>query len=340
MAFRIMSAFVWLNMNLLLILMLKIADHYTQVLAAAGDNDSILQEPTVPLLDYLRVSKFSEGYANLWGGQHQNVSEDGYSVTIRIDRSSGSGFKSKEPYMYGFFNAAVKLQAGYTAGIITSFYLSNNQVYQGWHDEIDMEFLGTIPGEPYKLQTNVYGNGTGDGNLIGREQQFHLWFDPTQDFHNYSILWTPSQILFLVDGIPIRRFPKSESLGVIYPSKPMSVYATIWDASSWATDGGRYKANYSYEPFLTTFSNFQTIGCNDKDNYCSKVLINNCLVSPHLNKKQIVDLKYVRQNYMTYDYCQDLQRYPKGTMPECSAQEGHLEELNVPQNQQKLGRLK
>ncbi|GLJ44712.1 hypothetical protein SUGI_0940180 [Cryptomeria japonica] len=306
MAFTLMSALV--------ILMLKLGDHYMPVL---GD-DSILQEPTVPLLKYLRVSKFSEGYANLWGGQHQNVSQDEYSVTLTLDSSSGSGFRSKEAYMYGFFNAAVKLQAGYTAGIITSFYLSNNQVYEGWHDEIDIEFLGTIPGEPYKLQTNVYGNGTGDGpHLIGREQQFHLWFDPTQDFHNYSILWTPSQILFLVDGIPIRTFPKTKSLGVIYPSKPMSVYATIWDASLWATDGGKYKANYTYQPFLSTYTNFQTIGCHEKDNYCSKVLLDGCLVSPHLSKQQIVDLQYVRKNYMTYDYCQDVQRYPKGSMPEC-----------------------
>ncbi|GLJ44619.1 hypothetical protein SUGI_0937840 [Cryptomeria japonica] len=183
MEFRIMSPLLCLKMNVLLLLIRKATDHCTPVLAAGGDSDSILQEPTEPLLSYLRVYKFSEGYASLWGGQHQNVSED------------GSGFKSKDAYMYGFFNAAVKLQAGYTIGIITSFYLSNSQTYEGWHDEIDIEFLGTIPGEPYKLQTNVYGNSTGDGNLIGREQQFHLWFDPTQDFHNYSILWTPSQIL-------------------------------------------------------------------------------------------------------------------------------------------------
>ncbi|KAH9329121.1 hypothetical protein KI387_001229 [Taxus chinensis] len=317
--FPLTSALVCVNMNLLPILrLISLVLNGAPVLAGdGGGNDSILEEPTVPLLKYLRISKFSEGYANLWGGQHQNVSQDGSSVTLLLDKSSGSGFKSKEANMYGFFNAAVRLQGGYTAGIITSFYLSNNQVYQGWHDEIDIEFLGTIPGEPYKVHTNVYGNGSGDGTLIGREQQFHLWFDPTKDFHNYSILWSPSQILILVDGIPIRRFPKTKSLGVTYPSKPMSVYATLWDASSWATDGGKYKANYTYAPFLSTYTNFQTIGCNDKDDDCSKVLLDQCLVSPNLTKQQILALQYVRKNYMTYDYCQDLQRYPKGSMPEC-----------------------
>ena len=41
--------------------------------------------------------------------------------------------------------------------------------------------LGTISEVPYKLQTNVCGNGKGDGpNLVGREQQFCLWFDLTK----------------------------------------------------------------------------------------------------------------------------------------------------------------
>jgi xyloglucan:xyloglucosyl transferase len=74
--------------------------------------------------------------------------------------------------------------------------LSNDQYYKGRHDEIDIEFLGTTPGKPYTLQTNVYVNGTGDGPILtGRELRFHLWFDPTEDFHTYSILWTPNYIM-------------------------------------------------------------------------------------------------------------------------------------------------
>ncbi len=82
--------------------------------------------------------------------------------------------------------------------------LSNNEAHPGDHDEVDIEFLGTIPGKPYTLQTNVYMRGSGDGRNIGREMKLHLWFDPTRDFHNYAILWTPNEIhvsnIFIADS--------------------------------------------------------------------------------------------------------------------------------------------
>ncbi|CAL5378793.1 unnamed protein product [Camellia sinensis] len=59
-------------------------------------------------------------------------------------------------------------------------------------DELDIEFLGNRTGQPYLIQTNVYKNGTGN-----REMRHQLWFDPTEDFHSYSILWNSHQILFV-----------------------------------------------------------------------------------------------------------------------------------------------
>lgn len=76
--------------------------------------------------------------------------------------------------------------------------LSNGEVHPGDHDEVDIEFLGTTPGKPYTLQTNVYIRGSGDGNIIGREEKIHLWFDPTTAFHNYAILWSPIEIMYVM----------------------------------------------------------------------------------------------------------------------------------------------
>lgn len=60
------------------------------------------------------------------------------------------------------------------------------------HNEFDFEFLGNTTGEPYLVQTNIYVNGVGN-----REQRLNLWFDPTADFHSYSILWNQRQVVYV-----------------------------------------------------------------------------------------------------------------------------------------------
>ncbi|XP_050226516.1 probable xyloglucan endotransglucosylase/hydrolase protein 32 [Mercurialis annua] len=288
-----------LNLPLLLILMIS--------------STSIAQNPPSP--GYYPSSRinsigFGQGFRNLWGPQHQRLDQD--TLTIWLDSSSGSGYKSLQRYRSGYFGASIKLQPGYTAGVITSLYLSNNEDYPGNHDEIDIEFLGTTEDKPYILQTNVYIRGSGDGRIIGREKKFHLWFDPTKDFHKYAILWTTSEIIFFVDDIPIRRYPRKN--GATFPLRPMWVYGSIWDASSWATEDGKYKADYRYQPFIGRYQNFKIGGCTANGSPTCRPP--SASPSGSLNGQQYAAMQWVQRNYLTYDYCSDSRRDHTQT-PEC-----------------------
>jgi xyloglucan:xyloglucosyl transferase len=70
--------------------------------------------------------------------------------------------------------------------------MSNGDVFERTHDELDFEFLGNVPGREWRVQTNVYGNGSTEA---GREERYGLWFDPTGDFHQYAILWSSERIM-------------------------------------------------------------------------------------------------------------------------------------------------
>lgn len=255
---------------------------------------------------------FDQGYKNLWGPKHQSLNQG--QLTIWLDKNSGSGFKSLRPYKSGYFATSVKLHPGYTAGVITSFYLSNNQDFPGDHDEIDIEFLGTTPDKPYTLQTNVYMRGSGDGNIIGREKKIHLWFDPTKAFHDYAILWNPTEIIFFVDDIPIRRYARKTE--ATFPVRPMWVYGSIWDASSWATENGKYKADYKYQPFIGKYNNFKLKGCVVGGPASCRPPSASPVGPTGLTRQQTSAMDWVQRNYLVYDYCHDPRRDHTQT-PEC-----------------------
>ncbi|KAL5071706.1 hypothetical protein RYX36_022593, partial [Vicia faba] len=99
-----------------------------------------------------------------------------------------SGFTSRQQYGSGVFSMKIKMPQKDSTAVITTFYLISDG--GPTRDEIDFEFLGGNNERPYILHTNIYTNGYGN-----REQQIHLWFDPTLDFHNYTLLWNEKQLV-------------------------------------------------------------------------------------------------------------------------------------------------
>ncbi|XP_051148395.1 probable xyloglucan endotransglucosylase/hydrolase protein 33 isoform X2 [Andrographis paniculata] len=278
------------------------------------------------LTDHFSRIQTNQGYTVSFGAPNVRLTNNGSGADLSLDKTSGSGLVSKNKYYYGFFNAAIKLPAGFTSGVVVAYYLSNADVFPHNHDEIDIELLGHEKRRDWVLQTNIYGNGS---VRTGREEKFYLWFDPTQSFHDYSILWNNHHIVFLVDNIPIRQVIHSAAIAAVYPSKAMSVHATIWDGSEWATHGGKYPVDYKFAPFTISMKGIEMEGCVmnnnksiSKDSVCSRNSLSS--LDPvdgeqfaKLSSQQMAGLGWARGKHMFYSYCQDKSRY-KVLPPECS----------------------
>ncbi|CAM8952314.1 unnamed protein product [Rhodiola kirilowii] len=269
------------------------------------------------------TANFNEDFEIIWGKNgHANILENGRLLTLSLDNTSGSGFQSKNEYLFGKINMQIKLIPGNSAGTVTAYYLSSQGAT---HDEIDYEFLGNLSGQPYTVHTNVYSQGKGK-----KEEQFHLWFDPTADFHTYSILWTPMRIIFSIDGVPIREFKNLEPLGVGFPKRqPMRLYSTLWSADQWATMGGSVKTNWTQAPFTATYRNFSANACIKNSRSSSSPYSTSCSTASYaynyhawLNNELDAAYKgkmnWVRKRYMIYSYCNDINRFPQGLPLECS----------------------
>ncbi|KAK7265283.1 hypothetical protein RJT34_32901 [Clitoria ternatea] len=248
-----------------------------------------------------------------WGDGRGKILNNGELLTLSLDSYSGSGFQSKNQYLYGKLDMQIKLVPGNSAGTVTAYYLRSEGTSWG---EIDFEFLGNLSDNPYIVHTNVYTQGKGD-----REEQFYLWFDPTADFHTYSFLWNPSHIVFYVDGRPIREFKNLEGVGVPYPKEqPMRLYSSLWNADNWATRGGLVKTNWSQAPFTVSFSNFRAKGCvwTNEASLCSSNSSNEAWLSRQLDAANQKRLKWVQKNFRIYNYCADFKRFPQGLPLECT----------------------
>ena len=143
---------------------------------------------------------------------------------------------------------------------------------------------------------------------------------------------------FYIDDTPIREVIRHPDMGGDFPAKPMAVYATIWDGSAWATDGGKYKVNYKYAPFASDFSELAVVGFRAdpvlrvahrhgarQADLLGLMTADYAVMTP----QKRAAMRAFRARQMTYTVCYDAVRYADGPFPECDNSDEERESFSA-----------
>jgi hypothetical protein len=88
--------------------------------------------PSIYLLVAIMVSSLMLAFAGnfyqdfdiTWGDGRANILNNGDLLTLSLDKASGSGFNSKNEYLFGKIDMQIKLVSGNSAGTVTAYYVS------------------------------------------------------------------------------------------------------------------------------------------------------------------------------------------------------------------------
>lgn len=161
----------------------------------------------------------------------------------------GVEMRSIEALKYGKVEARASFAKG--PGVVSSLVL----IYTPWPaddwNELDFEYLGAFKD---RIQTNamVYTGPPVKGPVdhsvtpTSHEDMIHVPFDPSADFHDYAIEWTPAGVRYLVDGQLVRAWNKEAAR----LKRPQNILLTIWASSA---EGWAGAVNESTAPTSAAF---------------------------------------------------------------------------------------
>ena len=143
--------------------------------------------------------------------------------------------------MFGHVDFVVQAAPG--RGIVSSAVLQSDCL-----DEIDWEWIGD---DDEQVQSNYFGKGI---TTTYNRGAFHGDPGNHSGFKTYSIDWTADQIVWSINGSPVRTLSYSEAAAGQYPQTPMMIKTGAWSGGDSSNPAGTVawaggQTDYSQGPF-------------------------------------------------------------------------------------------
>ncbi|GAA6013381.1 hypothetical protein JCM8202_003126 [Rhodotorula sphaerocarpa] len=162
------------------------------------------------------ASKYDFTLDTLDGSKPSIVANDELILTL-TENGGGTKVSTTRSVLYGTISASVKTVGA--PGVVTAFITMS-----GVKDEIDIEWTTN---DTSSWDSNWFWEGDvgnydhgGTHKAKNRDEQYHV----------YSIDWTPSQLSWAVDGNTVRTIKKSNQTDQRFPQTPSRVQFSVWPA--------------------------------------------------------------------------------------------------------------
>ncbi len=142
---------------------------------------------------------------------------------------SAGGLRSLRLFTYGTFTVSMRVPI--PSGTVGSFFLMNPWQPGRWlHKEIDFEFLGK---SRHAVQVNLHRFWADTESAAGNPFVWEALFDYGDDFHEYTVVWKPDVVQWLVDGRMIHESREN------VPDESLNILMNFWIPDpkvSWAAN--------------------------------------------------------------------------------------------------------